>query len=940
MSSDAPASPGSRASDLAGDRTRARFDLEQSASTFFTPRAWIARLVSPRLDELCQKQYSPPQEVTDDRGSRLGTPLRLGKDLWTKLTSPPVGPPSAAASSSAVKSPDVQGVRSLEASETNRRIRGVAGLKHKDEEYKQFNFFSPPTPFDMLPHTPTERPLIRDGAQTARLPRRVLDYFEVAPQSARSMTQPATGDAMVNAKRQQQRKLQSPLFTDVHQDSFDPLNARPCVAGGGSPSTTSKKVPPIAGFSALLNRSTGGGGQPSSQPPMKSCVGSTSSHQTCPTNPFVPQLGSPSRTSYFTPLGSGSQSYRVRDNRQCNAVPEKKAPAPSARSRSRISVGGTDTSSGCSSPALKPLNLPSLGNGDKVGVKLPLNLSSLGSAGGQKPPTIGPTVMLHRSGSGTSEDSYLSSDSSSSPSPAQRNTSTEDDKPRSHSMSIPPLVPPIRVPSARSASQRLTLPMLELGNLMSPTTSGQRSGDATSSPGTSPHPHMSHGSDKDSDMSSERNGLMVDESLAPSYGCQGDDYMYTKTREQQLEEFRYVCSEVFHERLYIAGATVAQSENILVKHRITHIINTASDTCGDICPERICYFNLFLKDSRDASEELESILYSAFDFIERAILKGPDSRVLIHCKEGVSRSASIAIGFLMWVYGMPTSKVLDKVRHIRNIINPNTGFIFQLLRYGKRLGVHLAGGFNDSDPDVTPNSSRERIPTSEVVYGPPHMVPFPPRCPSSPLAEDASKDSIATTQHLKPRYVSLMRKSSERKLYRVTIHHSSAAWLVPLGVALWEQYESNSVWQPCAPYLDPRFWYILRNFNKIYLWHNEESRVFGPSNLDSHPNPVGEDLAKQTMTNFLDYIRKYEFVETECEVVTTRNEKGLQEFCAALSQETGNGELQSVNRETTLSRIVRRNPQFDAEYESLCSCATRLESSYHAFLVGPTEKPF
>eukprot|EP00923_Selenidium_pygospionis_P033771 GHVN01059198.1.p1 GENE.GHVN01059198.1~~GHVN01059198.1.p1 ORF type:complete len:1245 (+),score=100.15 GHVN01059198.1:265-3999(+) len=140
-----------------------------------------------------------------------------------------------------------------------------------------------------------------------------------------------------------------------------------------------------------------------------------------------------------------------------------------------------------------------------------------------------------------------------------------------------------------------------------------------------------------------------------------DDYMYTRTREHQLDQYRYVCSEVLNKRLFIAGAAIAQSPEMLKLNSITHIINTTADTCPNVCLETIRYFNLYLKDSRDASEELEAVLYPAFDFIDSAFAASPNNRVLIHCKEGVSRSASIAVGFLMWLYGMPACKVLDRV---------------------------------------------------------------------------------------------------------------------------------------------------------------------------------------------------------------------------------------------------------------------------------------
>jgi protein-tyrosine phosphatase len=54
--------------------------------------------------------------------------------------------------------------------------------------------------------------------------------------------------------------------------------------------------------------------------------------------------------------------------------------------------------------------------------------------------------------------------------------------------------------------------------------------------------------------------------------------------------------------------------------------------------------------------------------------------VLVHCSQGVSRSAALTIGYLMWKLGRPYQEVADLVKAIRGVTNPNIGFACQVWR--------------------------------------------------------------------------------------------------------------------------------------------------------------------------------------------------------------------------------------------------------------------
>jgi hypothetical protein len=57
----------------------------------------------------------------------------------------------------------------------------------------------------------------------------------------------------------------------------------------------------------------------------------------------------------------------------------------------------------------------------------------------------------------------------------------------------------------------------------------------------------------------------------------------------------------------------------------------------------------------------------------------------VHCMAGVSRSASVVIGYLMWRDSLSFDQSLQAVKAVRPFIKPNQGFVKQLAEY-ERLG--------------------------------------------------------------------------------------------------------------------------------------------------------------------------------------------------------------------------------------------------------------
>ena len=63
------------------------------------------------------------------------------------------------------------------------------------------------------------------------------------------------------------------------------------------------------------------------------------------------------------------------------------------------------------------------------------------------------------------------------------------------------------------------------------------------------------------------------------------------------------------------------------------------------------------------------------------IFREAGSKILVHCRYGISRSASTVIAYLMKKKGWNMADTLDYVVKRRDIVQPNPGFTNQLITY-------------------------------------------------------------------------------------------------------------------------------------------------------------------------------------------------------------------------------------------------------------------
>ncbi|XP_047440859.1 protein phosphatase Slingshot homolog 3 [Mugil cephalus] len=134
-------------------------------------------------------------------------------------------------------------------------------------------------------------------------------------------------------------------------------------------------------------------------------------------------------------------------------------------------------------------------------------------------------------------------------------------------------------------------------------------------------------------------------------------------------------SKIF-DYLYLGSEWNAANFEELQKNNVGYILNVTREI-DNFFPESFTYMNIRVYDVE--ATDLLSHWPDTYNFINGARKSG--QAVLVHCKMGVSRSASTVIAYAMKQQRWPLDVALAYVRDRRSIIKPNEGFMKQLQTY-------------------------------------------------------------------------------------------------------------------------------------------------------------------------------------------------------------------------------------------------------------------
>jgi len=142
------------------------------------------------------------------------------------------------------------------------------------------------------------------------------------------------------------------------------------------------------------------------------------------------------------------------------------------------------------------------------------------------------------------------------------------------------------------------------------------------------------------------------------------------------------------ENIYMGGIYAAMNLEELKKVGITHVINCALNLHKFFPKFRehrndFIYLSLSLVD--DSTCDIKSSVLECIKFIDSALKNG--GKVFIHCAQGISRSGSIVVSYLMYSEHIPYDKALNIAKKGRIICNPNNNFKNQLISMRNNMEI-------------------------------------------------------------------------------------------------------------------------------------------------------------------------------------------------------------------------------------------------------------
>ncbi|OWM62734.1 hypothetical protein CDL15_Pgr020028 [Punica granatum] len=151
--------------------------------------------------------------------------------------------------------------------------------------------------------------------------------------------------------------------------------------------------------------------------------------------------------------------------------------------------------------------------------------------------------------------------------------------------------------------------------------------------------------------------------------------------------------------LFIGGALAARSVFTLQNLGITHVLCLCSNEIGQSdsqYPDLFKYKNFSISDDEDTN--IGSVFEEACDFIDYVEQTG--GKVLVHCFEGKSRSATLVIAYLMLRKNFTLLEAWNALKRVHRRAQPNDGFARILLDLDKKLHGKVSMEWHQRKPSM------------------------------------------------------------------------------------------------------------------------------------------------------------------------------------------------------------------------------------------------
>ncbi|XP_032301115.1 protein phosphatase Slingshot homolog 3 isoform X3 [Coturnix japonica] len=202
--------------------------------------------------------------------------------------------------------------------------------------------------------------------------------------------------------------------------------------------------------------------------------------------------------------------------------------------------------------------------------------------------------------------------------------------------------------------------------------------------------------------------------------------------------------------IYLGSEWNAANLEELQQNCVTHILNVAREV-DNFFPALFNYMNVRVYD-----EETAQLLPHWNDtFLFLSDIKAKGGRALVHCKMGVSRSASTVMAYAMKEFGWSLERALRHVRRCRPDVQPNPGFMRQLDFYQGILNASRHSSFWEPQAAERSPEPEEAVPWDEA-----DLPPSPPAS-SPPPEEDGRPRLVGVSRRPRISLCAVMRSISQ-----------------------------------------------------------------------------------------------------------------------------------------------------------------------------------
>lgn len=136
-------------------------------------------------------------------------------------------------------------------------------------------------------------------------------------------------------------------------------------------------------------------------------------------------------------------------------------------------------------------------------------------------------------------------------------------------------------------------------------------------------------------------------------------------------------------QLYLTNFKGADNMDELRRLKCTHIVSVGEEFVDDPKKAGITFWRLNISDDDDQSEKMSKALRGAAMFLHKALQK--KGCAVVHCAAGISRSATVVLGYLVIYKKMTLRDAFGLVHGKRPCIWPNDGFMSALIKLEKKI---------------------------------------------------------------------------------------------------------------------------------------------------------------------------------------------------------------------------------------------------------------